>query len=67
MNAAIPLFCMQLLHNDEPVGVVDGGAVDVDQDVPGGEARFWLGLRGLRGSPTCALPPRKPEDPAPQA
>jgi hypothetical protein len=50
-------YALELRHNDEPVGRVTGGAVDVHYDVVHGDARFWLGLRGLRSRVTLGGPP----------
>jgi hypothetical protein len=43
-------LAMELRHNDEAVGRVYGGAVDIhdDEEVQHSHARFWHGIRGLR-------------------
>jgi len=48
----------ELRHNDEAVGRVFAGAIDVrdDEEVYHAQARFWHGLRGIR-SRLRALPP----------
>jgi hypothetical protein len=47
--AASPI-AMELRHNDEAVGRVFAGAVEVhdDEEVQHAQARFWHGLRGVR-------------------
>lgn len=62
MNA-VPPFAMELRHNEEALGRVSGGAIHIDHDEEHchGEARFWMGLRGLR----VAL--RRPLLPGPRA
>ncbi len=39
---------MELRHNDEPLGIVFAGGVEIHYDLCVAEARFWAGLRGLR-------------------
>lgn len=51
---AIRPLALELRHNDEAVGRLVGGAVDVYYDLAHGDARFWLGLRGLKSR--VALP-----------
>jgi len=46
--AAIQPIALELRHNDEALGRVFAGAVDVDLELCHGEARFWAGLRGIR-------------------
>jgi hypothetical protein len=60
MNAA-PTYALELRHNDEPLGRVRGAAVEVYEDIPHGEVRFWTGLRSLRiplGRPFLPRPGR---------
>ncbi len=39
---------MELRHNDEPLGRIDyGGAVDIHEEVPYVQARFWMGFYRL--------------------
>lgn len=57
-----PALAVELRHNDEPVGRVCGGAVDVYYDVVSGDARFWLGLRGM----ASGVPFRRPPLPRPR-
>lgn len=57
------VIALELRHNDEPVGRVCGGAVDVYYDVVSGDARFWLGLRGM----ASGVPFRRPPLPRPRA
>jgi hypothetical protein len=52
--AAIQPLALELRHNDEALGRVFAGAVDVDLEVCNGEARFWAGLRAVRSR--VALP-----------
>lgn len=56
-------LAVELRHNDEPVGCVRAGAVDVYYDVCQGDARFWLGLRGM----ASRVPLRRPPLPRPRA
>jgi hypothetical protein len=48
--AAVKPLALELRHNDEAVGRVFAGAVDIPDDdvVIHAEARFWAGLRGMR-------------------
>jgi hypothetical protein len=39
---------LELRHNDEALGRVIGGAIDVDLELCHGDVRFWAGLRGVR-------------------
>jgi len=55
MATAVPLFAVELRHNDEVVGCVFAGAVDAvdvrdDDEVSGAQVRFWIGLQGLMRS-----------------
>jgi len=58
MELKLPALAMELRHNDEAVGRVFAGAIDVrdDEEVYHAQARFWHGLRGIR-SRLRALPP----------
>jgi hypothetical protein len=48
---------LELRHNDEAVGRVFAGAVDVFLDSCDAEPRFWMGLRGLRARVSvCEVP-----------
>jgi hypothetical protein len=50
MELAASTLSLELRHNDEALGRVLAGAVDVhdDEEVQHSHARFWHGLRGLR-------------------
>lgn len=42
-------IAVEFRHNDEPLGrVYDSGAVEMIEDVPHGEVRFWVGRRAWR-------------------
>jgi hypothetical protein len=46
----VPRFTLELRHNDEVLGCLTAaGAVEaLQEEVLHAEARFWIGLRGLR-------------------
>lgn len=50
MRPAARSFALELRHNDEALGRVFAGAVDIhdDEEVSHAQARFWMGVRGLR-------------------
>lgn len=50
MDTRLPPIALELRHNDEAVGRVFAGAVEVhdDDEVQHAQARFWHGLRGIR-------------------
>ncbi len=49
---------MELRHNDVAVGRVASGAVEPDDEEPHAQARFWMGVRGIRARiGACTLPP----------
>lgn len=65
MNAVSREFiAFELRHNDEPLGRVCAGAVEFyeEEEVCYLQARFWLGLRGIRlHLPTsCSLLRKEP-------
>lgn len=45
---AVQPLALELRHNDEALGRVFGGAVDIDLELCHGDARFWAGLRAVR-------------------
>ena len=48
---------IELCHNEEPLGRVNAGAIEVYDEAPCGETRFWLGLKALKARlSVCALP-----------
>lgn len=48
MGSVAALIAMELRHNDEPLGRVCAGAVDIHDDLPHADARFWFGVRAMR-------------------
>jgi hypothetical protein len=50
MERITSLLAMELRHNDEALGLVCAGCVEIhdDEEVCRSHARFWSGLRGLR-------------------
>jgi hypothetical protein len=57
---ALDIMAMELRHNDEAVGRVSSGTVDVDHDGLRTDVRFWLGLRALLTRSACAVASSKP-------
>ncbi len=55
--AAIAPIGLELRHNDEALGRIFAGAVDVanDEILCDADARFWAGVRGLRTRSGVAL------------
>ncbi len=58
--AAIKPIALELRHNDEVMGRVYAGAVDVANDdiLCNADARFWAGLRSIRSRVAFCGPPR---------
>lgn len=51
-------LAFELRHNDEALGRVFAGAVEIDHDAPQAEVRFWMGLRAIRAQVSvCKLVP----------
>lgn len=48
---------VEIKHNDEALGVIDAGTIDVYPREDASDARFWAGLRALRRAKSvCAVP-----------
>lgn len=66
MGTAIAPLAMELRHNDEALGRVYAGAIDIhdDEEVAGAQVRFWMGLRAFRSRITLrrSLLPRPRAD-----
>lgn len=51
------MMAVELKHNDDVLGIVDAGAVDVYPRDDASDARFWAGLRALRRHKSvCQVP-----------